>query len=125
MIPGVSIPIAAIPGTAVAIPVVPAPGIVLVVPVAVTGIVFPVLIGMEVVVQLEHPVPVAVVGRRHQEPVPLVHCLQAIFYRIIVVRFHLIRTVLPGLRDQVAILIVGIGDGGDAPYKKKQLQAHT
>ena len=72
----VTVPVVAvIPGTAVAVPVIPAPGIILVVPVSVAVIAFPVLICVEVVVQLENTVSVAVVGRRHQKPVRIVYCL--------------------------------------------------
>ena len=49
-------------GFAAGVPAVAASGVVLVVAVSIAGIAFPVIVRMQVIVQLEDPVPVAVIG---------------------------------------------------------------
>ncbi|MDD6281882.1 MAG: hypothetical protein PUA70_00455 [Oribacterium sp.] len=76
-------------GVRLAIPGVSLSFIVLAVAVSVPGISLPVIVRMKVVVQLENPVPVSVIGGYHQDIVSVVHCLKPILHPVGIGLFNL------------------------------------
>jgi len=113
-----SIVTAAVSGTAsgshlaAGIPAVAASGVVLVVAIAIPVIAFPVIIRMQVIVQLEDPVSIAIIGHGDQQLIGIVDSFQAVLYGIEVGQFYLIGSDFAGLTDPVAVSVILVIHGG-------------
>ena len=67
---------------------------------------------MQVVIQHKHTVPVPVIGRRQQQFLFVVYCLQAVSHGVEVGPLYFVRAIFPDLADQVAVCVIGIGNRG-------------
>jgi len=97
---------------AAGIPAVAASGVVLVVAIAIPVIAFPVIIRMQIIVQLEDPVSIAIIGHGDQQLIGIVDSFQAVLYGIEVGQFYLIGSDFAGLTDPVAVSVILVIHGG-------------
>ena len=86
--------------------------VVLVIAVSVSVVPLPVVIRMEIIVQLEDPVPITVIGHGYQQVVRVIHSLQPVLHGVDIGILHLVRSHLTGLADPVSIGIVLVVQGG-------------
>ena len=65
---------------------------------------------MQVVVQLEYAVPVAVIGHSHQQVVGIAHCLKTVLHAVLIALLHLAVPIRLDLlfQDPVSIGIIGV-----------------
>lgn len=87
-----------------------APGVILVVPIAISGFALPVIVRMQVIIELEDPVPVPILGHGYQKIVLVRYGFQTVLHAVVIRQFHLPVPVRLNflLHDPVSIRIVGV-----------------